>query len=95
MRSELGTEEVVCCLSCVLMVAGVLIGSGDKERNSLALAGYMQRELTSDQETSCVWKSTYLASHCFPQKLPMLPLSLKPRKLPWFLNRNHFGALLR
>lgn len=45
LRRELGREAVVCCLSRVLMVAEVLIGSGDKERNSLALAGYVQREL--------------------------------------------------
>lgn len=47
-RREPGTEEVVCCFSPVLMAAGVLIGSGHEEMNSLALAGYMQRELTSD-----------------------------------------------
>lgn len=73
MRRELGTGEVVCCFSCVLMVVGVLIGSGDKERNSLALAGYMQRELQTKR--LLVHMEKYLASHCFPQKVPMLPLS--------------------
>lgn len=73
MRRELGTEAVVCCFSPVLMVAVVLIGSGDKERNSLALAGYTQRELQAKR--LLVYVGKYLASHCFPRKLPMLPLS--------------------